>query len=757
MFPVQALPQRVAGSGWWRYIRTGPELAATVSDRLRPAWRLAAAIAAGGLAVLALSMFTLPAPTAAQATVVVVRITSVLTPSQLSITPGTTVRWENADTNQHRVRATSGPAEFDGDLEPGDSFSFTFSAIGTYQYRDDRARTLSNYWGTVTVASTATPAPTPTPTAPGAGTSTPGTGTSPPPAPSEVTMAGRVFSPGALTIPQGSVVTWRNNDGREHTVTARDGSFDSGVVAIGGTFQKTFTATGAFSYFCAIHPDMTGTVTVTGASGTVPAPMPTPAASPTPTSTPRPAAASDVQIIDFGFTPAEFHVAVGGTVTWANNGVAIHTVTARDGSFDSGYIIAGGTFSRAFASAGTYQYLCSLHANMTATVVVGATPGAPPPPVVTSTPRAVPASDVRAVDFAFEPTQHQVQLGATVTWANAGVAPHTVTARDGSFDSGTLAPGATFSFRFERAGTFQYLCAFHADMTGTVVVPDATGAAPPPQAAPSRPVTPRSAVPGTSDVEVVDFGFSPPSVQIAAGDSVRWVNSGVAPHTVTAQDGSFDSGYLHRGEQFTRVYGREGTFPYLCSLHPGMVGTVVVGSGGAVAAGTTTPTRPGATNGTPDARGSDIITAASGRVDAEMRDFDFEPAHIVVEPGTTVTWNNTGMAPHTVTARDGSFSSGIKNPGESFEYRFERPGTYDYVCAVHPAMTGSVEVVAESAPAVGQGGGSAATTGAPGAAAQPAAGIPTIAFLTTTVLALALGAAAGYLVVLRISGVSRAR
>jgi plastocyanin len=77
---------------------------------------------------------------------------------------------------------------------------------------------------------------------------------------------------------------------------------------------------------------------------------------------------------------------------------------------------------------------------------------------------------VSIVDFAFEPASVEVRSGDTVTWTNTGAAPHTVTADDGSFDSGQLAPGATFSQTFDARGDFTYHCTIHPQMTGTVSV-----------------------------------------------------------------------------------------------------------------------------------------------------------------------------------------------------------------------------------------------------------------------------------------------
>ena len=77
----------------------------------------------------------------------------------------------------------------------------------------------------------------------------------------------------------------------------------------------------------------------------------------------------------------------------------------------------------------------------------------------------------------------------------------------------------------------------------------------------------------------------------------------------------------------------------------------------------------------------------------------FDPPDAAVEPGTTITWTNNGARPHTVTADDGSFDSGVLNPGDSYTVAFDGQGTVTYHCTIHPEMRGSVTV--------GGGGGSA--------------------------------------------------
>jgi plastocyanin len=80
------------------------------------------------------------------------------------------------------------------------------------------------------------------------------------------------------------------------------------------------------------------------------------------------------------------------------------------------------------------------------------------------------AAAVHIKDFAFAPASQTVKAGETVTWTNDDSTEHTVTADDGSFDSGRLAPGATFTHTFAAAGTFAYHCTIHPNMTAKVVV-----------------------------------------------------------------------------------------------------------------------------------------------------------------------------------------------------------------------------------------------------------------------------------------------
>jgi plastocyanin len=76
-----------------------------------------------------------------------------------------------------------------------------------------------------------------------------------------VTMAGLRFQPGALTVAKGTTVVFVNDDTAPHTVTARSGGTDSGVIDPGKRF--TLVAAASFDYVCSIHPSMTAKLVVT--------------------------------------------------------------------------------------------------------------------------------------------------------------------------------------------------------------------------------------------------------------------------------------------------------------------------------------------------------------------------------------------------------------------------------------------------------------------------------------------------------------
>ena len=84
--------------------------------------------------------------------------------------------------------------------------------------------------------------------------------------------------------------------------------------------------------------------------------------------------------------------------------------------------------------------------------------------------------------------------------------------------------------------------------------------------------------------------------------------------------------------------------------------------------------------------------AADGAAVVMAKDFMFSPTSVQVKAGSTVTWTNNDDEPHTVVSDAGLFRSGALDTNESFSVKFDKPGTYHYVCSIHPRMVGTIVV-----------------------------------------------------------------
>jgi plastocyanin len=82
--------------------------------------------------------------------------------------------------------------------------------------------------------------------------------------------------------------------------------------------------------------------------------------------------------------------------------------------------------------------------------------------------------------------------------------------------------------------------------------------------------------PAGTSVRMAGTRFEPATLSIAVAETVRWFNDDAPPHTVSATDGSWDSGNLAAGQAFERRFDAAGSYPYLCRYHPGMAGTIEV-------------------------------------------------------------------------------------------------------------------------------------------------------------------------------------
>ena len=97
------------------------------------------------------------------------------------------------------------------------------------------------------------------------------------------------------------------------------------------------------------------------------------------------------------------------------------------------------------------------------------TPTASPSPTEVATPSAR-RIEVDILISGFQPADITTGRGSTIVWTNRDTLVHTVTAEDGKFDSGTIAPGDSFEQRFEKIRSYSYSCKFHPEMKGTVTI-----------------------------------------------------------------------------------------------------------------------------------------------------------------------------------------------------------------------------------------------------------------------------------------------
>ncbi len=77
-------------------------------------------------------------------------------------------------------------------------------------------------------------------------------------------------------------------------------------------------------------------------------------------------------------------------------------------------------------------------------------------------------------------------------------------------------------------------------------------------------------------VDIVEFTYQPDPVVVQVGGKVIWQNQDTAPHTATADDGSFDTGTIEKGKIGSETFKEAGTYTYFCEIHPTMHGTVEV-------------------------------------------------------------------------------------------------------------------------------------------------------------------------------------
>jgi plastocyanin len=82
--------------------------------------------------------------------------------------------------------------------------------------------------------------------------------------------------------------------------------------------------------------------------------------------------------------------------------------------------------------------------------------------------------------------------------------------------------------------------------------------------------------PATAEVKVDNFSFGPTTLTVAVGTTVTWTNRDDIPHTIVSTEKIFKSKVLDTDEKFSFTFDKAGTYPYFCSIHPKMTGSVVV-------------------------------------------------------------------------------------------------------------------------------------------------------------------------------------
>lgn len=89
---------------------------------------------------------------------------------------------------------------------------------------------------------------------------------------------------------------------------------------------------------------------------------------------------------------------------------------------------------------------------------------------------------------------------------------------------------------------------------------------------------------------------------------------------------------------------------------------------------------------------SAALAAAPDSAQIVIKDFMFSPTSLTIKAGALVTWTNKDEEPHTVVSNTGLFRSAAVDTNEAFSFRFDKPGTYNFACSIHPRMVGTIVV-----------------------------------------------------------------
>ena len=145
-----------------------------------------------------------------------------------------------------------------------------------------------------------------------------------------------------------------------------------------------------------------------------------------------------------------------------------------------------------------------------------------------------------------------------------------------------------------------------------------------------------------TSVTIADFQFTPATITIHVGDTVTWINHGPSAHTATANDGSFNTGVLQKGQSASHTFTTAGTVTYICSIHPFMHGTVVVLANTTSTTPATTPTSTTPASTTPTST-TPASTTPTSTTPASTTPTSTTPASTT--PATTASPSTTAAQP----------------------------------------------------------------------------------------------------------------
>ncbi|TMF00472.1 MAG: hypothetical protein E6I52_13435 [Chloroflexi bacterium] len=608
---------------------------------------------------------------------------------------GATVTWTNQDADAHTATSDTGGVFDSGHLALGQSYTHTFNQVGSFTYK---CTYHANMHGTIVVGGAATPTLSPTPaltltlTPPALDTTVAGAALAP--SSGAVSIVNYVYQPSTLTVAVGAVVTWTNMDVDAHTATSdTPGVFDSGHMAQAGTFSFTFNQPGTFAYHCTYHANMHGSIVVQAAGAATPG-LPAPAAAQTAAQLAAPAVAG----VSIAPAPALVHdaryfVATGYRV---DDDVLFDYYQHRGGLEVFGYPV-----SREFTFMGCQLQIFQRKAAQ-------ACPGQQPEFLNLLDPEFPPLTNVNGSTFpapdpalkSITPSVNDPDYAAKIIDFVRANAPDT-------FEGEPVNFGQTF----------------FGSITADMVVPEALG---------------------TLDLLNLEVWGAPISQPQRDPNNSKFIyqrfQRGIMHYDATtgATRGILLADYfkqilLDSPNLPPDVRQESVSSPFLKQYCPGSAGWLCRPDD----LPATDLTYGFAVDPSIMAVGGVPVAAPANGSSVNIVDFSFDPASLSVATGTTVRWTNRGRLPHNVTDSGGEWHSDLLRTGQSFEHRFDTPGTYTYVCSVHPGMEATLVVTGDAvsaapappAPAApaSAGGGAAAPVGnaaAPAAAPAPAANAP---------------------------------